>query len=111
MPCPPPFPHTNTQPTQAILGLTTAYTFGLLTGAGALGFLIGSSVGFVGGVTHFYFVSKREALMALWRYPGLMGHHLAGGFSFLLVMGGWKGEWDGGLWEGSGEKGAMEELG
>lgn len=61
-------------------------TLGILTGAGALGFIVGSCIGFCGGTLHYYLLAKQEAFAALVRYPGLMQHHLAGKLRLIVAV-------------------------
>jgi hypothetical protein len=65
---------------QAVLGLALAAAGGMLTGSGTLGFMVGSSVGFVGATVRYYQSCLRQSLVALEQHPGLMRLHLAYNF-------------------------------
>lgn len=51
-----------------------------MTASGALGFVIGSCVGFVGGAVHYYQTSLAQAYLALDMHPRLMRLHLIDNF-------------------------------
>lgn len=61
---------------QAILGLGAASITAMFSGPAALAFVIGSSIGFVGGSVHYYHLCVRSAASAIGRFPGLMRLHL-----------------------------------
>lgn len=85
-------PHLHADRAKAVLGISAAYTVGFLTGAGALGFLIGSCVGFCAGSIHYFYIAKKEAFFFLRKYPRIMKHHLilnfpANGYEAIDIVG------------------------
>lgn len=65
---------------QAVVGLASAVFAGTAFGLGSIGFLVGSSFGYVGGAFHYLQNCRRKAYAALEQYPRLMQHHLVDNF-------------------------------
>jgi hypothetical protein len=66
----------NPLPTEAILGLSAASVTSSFAGPAGLAFVIGSSIGFVGGTLHYYSLCLHSAPKALDQLPSLMRLHL-----------------------------------